>query len=118
MMPTTRAASTPSRSAIRKAESTESPLVNDLQLRFKCIAPKLFRQPDQLGPISLWRNRLSCRLPMRTLCQGLSLLLSILLLAAQLPARVPQTSRLEPSTVRPDEHTSELQSRGHLVCRL
>src|SRR5229473_902827 len=102
MMPTTRAASTPSRSAIRKAESTESPLVNDLQLHFKCIAPKLFRQPDQLGPISLCCNRLSCRLPMRALCQGLSSLLAILLLAAQLPARAPQTSRHEPSTVRPD----------------
>src|SRR5437867_1698889 len=102
MMPTTRAASTPSRSAIRKAESTESPLVNHLQLHFKCIAPKLFRQPDQLGPISQCCNRLSCRLPMRTLCQGLSLLLAILLHGAQLPARAPQTSRFEPSTVRPD----------------
>src|SRR6266496_4174919 len=102
MMPTTRAASTPSRSAIRKAESTESPLVNHLQLHFKCIAPKLFRQPDQLGPISQCGNGLSCRLSMRTLCQCLSLLLSILLLAAQLPARAPQTSRHEPSTVRPD----------------
>src|SRR5713101_971532 len=107
MMPTTRAASTPSRSAIRKAESTESPLVNDLQLRFKCIAPKLFRQPDQLGPISQCCNRLSCRLPMRTLCQGLSLLLAILLLGAQLPARAPQTSRLEPSTVRPDSKRAQ-----------
>src|SRR5229473_3305566 len=107
MMPTTRAASTPSRSVIRKAESTESPLVNDLQLRFKCIAPKLFRQPDQLGPISQCCNRLSCRLPMRTLCQGLSLLLAILLLAAQLPAQAPQTSRLEPSTVRPDSKRAQ-----------
>src|SRR6266571_4887279 len=107
MMPTTRAASTPSRSAIRKAESTESPLVNHLQLHFKCIAPKLFRQPDQLGPISQCCNRLSCRLPMRTLCQGLSLLLAILLNGAQLPAQAPQTSRLEPSTVRPDSKRAQ-----------
>src|SRR2546425_12577973 len=52
-------------------------------------------------------NRLSCRLPMRTLCQGLSLLLAILLLGAQLPARAPQTSRLEPSTVRPDSKRAQ-----------
>ena len=44
---------------------------------------------------------------MRTLCQCLSLLLSILLLAAQLPARAPQTSRLEPSTVRPDSKRAQ-----------
>jgi len=44
---------------------------------------------------------------MRTLCQGLSLLLAILLLAAQLPAQAPQTSRLEPSTVRPDSKRAQ-----------
>src|SRR5467141_3416965 len=50
-MPTTREASTPSRSAISRAESTKTPVVNDLQLQFKCTAPRDFRQPDQLGPI-------------------------------------------------------------------
>src|SRR5690625_6408737 len=29
---------------------------------------------------------------------------------------IPQ--KVRPSTVRSEEHTSELQSRGHLVCRL
>src|SRR5207245_9267707 len=52
-MPTTREASTPSRSATRRAESTESPVVNNLQLLNKCTVPRDFRQPDQLGPISL-----------------------------------------------------------------
>src|SRR6266481_516269 len=52
-------------------------------------------------------NRLSCRLPMRTLCQGLSLLLAILLLGSELPARAPQTSRREPSTVRPDSKRAQ-----------
>src|SRR5690625_6922580 len=31
---------------------------------------------------------------------------------------VPLESRVEASEVRSEEHTSELQSRGHLVCRL
>src|SRR6266702_5512530 len=34
--------------------------------------------------------------------------------AAAIPLTAPQT----PSAVRSEEHTSELQSRGHLVCRL
>src|SRR5216684_5734312 len=38
MMPTTREASTPSRSAIRRAESTKTPVVSYLQLQFKCTA--------------------------------------------------------------------------------
>src|SRR5438874_13685445 len=47
MMPTTSEASTPSRSAIRRAESTRTPVVNELQLRFKPTATSDFRQPDQ-----------------------------------------------------------------------
>src|SRR5437879_7197067 len=50
MMPTTREASTPSRSAISRAESTKTPVVNDLQLRLNLILSADQRQPDQFGP--------------------------------------------------------------------
>src|SRR6266702_4421915 len=33
-------------------------------------------------------------------------------------SRCRRTSRPTPTTARSEEHTSELQSRGHLVCRL
>src|ERR1700752_2336655 len=45
-MPTTRAASTPSRRAMRKAESTETPVENDLQQRFQFKPPLSCRQVD------------------------------------------------------------------------
>src|SRR5439155_8811053 len=32
--------------------------------------------------------------------------------------RVAEILHVHPSTLRSEEHTSELQSRGHLVCRL
>src|SRR5207253_9625009 len=34
------------------------------------------------------------------------------------PTRAGSAQRATPSRVRSEEHTSELQSRGHLVCRL
>src|SRR5690625_7025901 len=33
-------------------------------------------------------------------------------------SRSPELTRLSGATTRSEEHTSELQSRGHLVCRL
>src|ERR1700741_5646637 len=43
-MPTTREASTPSRRAIRKAESTGTPVENHLQQRFQFTPPPVLRQ--------------------------------------------------------------------------
>src|SRR5437899_8437601 len=57
MMPTTSAASTPSRSAMRKAESTLSPVVNHLQLRFQSTPD---RRPPSTGLIQ--SDLLGCRL--------------------------------------------------------
>src|SRR5437870_7614280 len=34
------------------------------------------------------------------------------------PPSIPIARRWSTSTIRSEEHTSELQSRGHLVCRL
>src|SRR5205814_5041769 len=73
MMPTTSAASTPSRSAIRNAESTDCPVglvVSHLQLRIRVYL-----------------------------------------------RRASQVNRTN-SVLRTEEHTSELQSLRHLVCRL
>src|SRR5713226_9566271 len=46
MMPTTRAASTPSRRAMRKAGSKGSPVENDLQLHFQFTRDRAGRQAD------------------------------------------------------------------------
>src|SRR5712691_4029425 len=46
MMPTTRAASTPSRRAMRKAGSKGSPVESDLQLQFQFTRPRAGRQAD------------------------------------------------------------------------
>src|SRR6266850_2547072 len=100
-MPTTREASTPSRSAIRKAESTKTPVVSHLQLQFKCTALTDFRQPGPGWSYLLFRVRLSCPMLMRTTLLG-TLLLLLILPCPQLPAQVPSPSEAQAPMVRPD----------------
>src|SRR5437870_6756054 len=56
------------------------------------------------------------------LCEGLEELRALCggaqLFAAQLGDYAPARRALEEAQLRSEEHTSELQSRGHLVCRL
>src|SRR2546421_6943262 len=111
-MPTTREASTPSRSAIRKAESTKTPVVNHLQLQFKCTALTDFRQPGPGWSYLLFRVRLSCLMLMRTtlLCTPLLLLI---LPCPQLPAQVCSPSQAQAPIMRPDpKRAQQATERG------
>src|SRR5260370_19398275 len=101
MMPTTREASTPSRSAIRRAESTKTPVVSYLQLHFKSTPTRDIRQPDQLGPISFPRLGYPTLTLMRALRPATALFLSVLL-CAQVPAQAPSASQPQSPVVRPD----------------
>src|SRR5258708_5588626 len=105
MMPTTSAASTPSRRAMRKAESTGCPVVNELQLRirvYRILAAYVNRTISVRYP-RVW-NRLFCFLRMDTLRQVLSVILSSLLLFSQLSAQSqpPAPPQAPPERLRPD----------------
>src|SRR5215469_12246831 len=115
MMPTTSAASTPSRSAIRNAESTSGPaglVVNHLQLRTRVYprrTPKVNRTDLVLfdsARKSSTRNRLFCLMRMRPLRQGLSLILSALLLPCQTFGQAatssPPAQQASPQQAHPD----------------
>src|SRR5690625_5639655 len=65
--------------------------------------------------LPLWRRALRRR--RRTLALLTGALLVAALLPSALPALVPAAAA-STTVVRSEEHTSELQSRGHLVCRL
>src|SRR6266568_8401542 len=116
MMPTTSAASTPSRSAIRKAESTDCPVglvVSHLQLRFRVYlrtALQVNRTNSVLFAFAHNRNpwnKLFCLLRMEFLRQALSLILSGLLLSsptfgqAQAP-KSPPSSQEPAQRAHPD----------------
>src|SRR5690242_2890984 len=109
MMPTTSAASTPSRRAIRKAESTGYPVVNDLQLQirvYRILAACVNR--TILVRFPFVQNRLSCFLHMGALRQALSLILSSLLVFSPIAAQSQSASspqdppQARPEPVRPD----------------
>src|SRR6266480_4561780 len=105
MMPTTSAASTPSRRAIRKAESTGYPVVNDLQLQirvYRILAACVNR--TVLVRFPFIQNRLSCFLHMGSIHQALSLILSSLLVFSQVaaPSQPPASPQTAPQRVRPD----------------
>src|SRR5207249_3248794 len=104
MMPTTSEASTPSRSAIRRAESTRTPVVNELQLRFKSTATSDFRQPDQPSPICSAKLGYPILTFMRILRLSAFLVLS-LFLSAQVPAhkaQMPSPLHAQDNIGRPD----------------
>src|SRR5689334_2865312 len=93
MMPTTSAASTPSRRAIRKAESTGYPVVSDLQLRirvYRILAECVNR--TVLVRFPFIQNGLSCFLHMSAIRRPLSLILSSLLVFSQVSAQSPSAS--------------------------
>src|SRR5438105_14992607 len=112
MMPTTSAASTPSRSAIKNAESTGCPVglvVNNLQLQIRVYlthARQVNRTNSVLFPPQQhWtQNRLFCLLRMATLRQALSLILSGFLLFSPLSSAQPPpaTPQAYPQPVKPD----------------
>src|SRR5258708_39719728 len=101
MMPTTREASTPSRSAISRAESTKTPVVNHLQLQIKCTASRDFRQPDQSSPICPRCLGYPILMLMRTFRPSTAALLS-LLLCGQAPSQAPPSTPLQGTAVHPD----------------
>src|SRR5215467_4885205 len=105
MMPTTSAASTPSRSAMRNAESTNCPVglvVSHLQLQIRVYLRQalqvnrtnsvLFHQTHACTP---W-NKLFCVLRMGLLRQTLSLILSGLLLSPQGFGQAPASKSTPP----------------------
>src|SRR5207249_8523511 len=104
-MPTTSEASTPSRSETRKAESTGTPVVIQLQLSFKLTLISYLRQPDQPGPISSRYNTLTMAWPQISRAAA-ALLSSALLVCAPLPGQQPaqagtQGQSQEPAKVHP-----------------
>src|SRR5438270_581389 len=112
MMPTTSAASTPSRSAIKNAESTGCPVglvVSHLQLQIRVYLTHALPVNRTNSVLFPWqqhgtRNRLFCLLRMATPRQALSLILSGFLLfspicSAQSPPATPQAY---PQRVKPD----------------
>src|SRR5260370_8909352 len=105
-MPTTSEASMPSRSAISRAENTKTPVVNDLQLQFKCTATSNFRQPDQLGRICSVELGYPSLMFMRILRLSASVVLTVLslLLDAQNPAQAQASppSQAQATIVHPD----------------
>src|SRR5467141_1578927 len=116
MMPTTRAASTPSRRAMRKAASKESPVENDLQLQIPVYASLTATVKPHSPPISSRRmmlSRASQYMNLAPLRQAASLVLS-LLLCLSTPAQQPQLSSTAPNAiVRPDpKRAQKLAERG------
>src|SRR6266571_1530341 len=105
MMPTTSAASTPSRTAIRNAENTGFPVVNDLQLQIRVyrILAACVNRTVLVRFLSI-QNTLFCLLRMGTLRQALSLILSSLLLFSQVSAQSqpPASPQTAPHRGRPD----------------
>src|SRR6266516_845966 len=108
MMPTTRAASTPSRSATRNAESTDDPVcpvVSNLQLQIRVYLSRTF-QVNRTNSVRFppGRNRLFCFLHMATLRQASSLTLSSLVLFSQLSfaQSQPPAAQAPAERVRPD----------------
>src|SRR5579859_3133028 len=98
MMPTTREASTPSRRAMRKAESKDSPVVIHLQLQSKSTLCTDFRQPDQSSPLSPRRHGridgpVHSIMILVRIRQAASLLLAILLSCAQSSAQTQASPR-------------------------
>src|SRR5207248_3193973 len=87
MMPTTSAASTPSRSAIRKAESMSCPVglvVSHLQLQARVyLSGTLLVNRTNSVRFLNQQDRVFCFLPMGTFRQALSLTLSSLFLFSQ-----------------------------------
>src|SRR6266702_1409714 len=128
MMPTTRAASTPSRSAIRNAESTDCPVcpvVNDLQLQIRVYLSRTFQvNRTNLVRFLSRRNRLFCFLHMGTVRQAVWLTLSSLVLFSQSsfaqsqpPAPQPPAERVRPDPKRARkaaEQGEKAEARGHL----
>src|SRR5207244_10933123 len=120
MMPTTRAASTPSRSATRNAESTDDPVcpvVSNLQLQIRVYLSRTF-QVNRTNSVRFppGRNRLFCFLHMATLRQASSLTLSRLVLFSQLsfaqsqpPAAPAPAERAPPDLQSPRDHAEQGQ---------
>src|SRR5690625_6218564 len=54
----------------------------------------------------------------KTIAHGAPLITAFVLTASLFLAIAKKNSAAIPATTRSEEHTSELQSRGHLVCRL
>src|SRR2546429_5132776 len=113
MMPTTRAASTPSRSATRNAESTDDPVcpvVSNLQLQIRVYLSRTF-QVNRTNSVRFppGRNRLFCFLHMATLRQASSLTLSSLVLFSQLSfaQSQPPAAQAPAERVRPDPRSEE-----------
>src|SRR2546429_2560259 len=128
MMPTTRAASTPSRSATRNAESTDDPVcpvVSNLQLQIRVYLSRTF-QVNRTNSVRFppGRNRLFCFLHMATLRQASSLTLSSLVLFSQLSfaQSQPPAAQAPAERVRPDpkrarkaaEQGEKAEAAGHL----
>src|ERR1700746_45394 len=126
MMPTTRAASTPSRSAIRNAEGTDCPVcpvVSDLQLQIQVYLNRTFQVNRTNSVRFLWRrNRLFCFLHMGTLRQALVFPRSSLVLLSpgsfaqsQPPAPQPQAQpRPDPKRARKAAEPGEkAEAAGH-----
>src|SRR5205823_3426917 len=128
MMPTTRAASTPSRSATRNAESTDDPVcpvVSNLQLQIRVYLSRTF-QVNRTNSVRFppGRNRLFCFLHMATLRQASSLTLSSLVLFSQLSfaQSQPPAAQAPAERVRPDlkrarkaaEQGEKAEASGHL----
>src|SRR5207302_9022520 len=128
MMPTTRAAATPSPSATRNAESTDDPVcpsVSNLQLQIRVYLSRTF-QVNRTNSVRFppGRNRLFCFLHMATLRQASSLTLSSLVLFSQLSfaQSQPPAAQAPAERVRPDpkrarkaaEQGEKAEAAGHL----
>src|SRR5262245_62621343 len=108
--PRVRATSSPARrtnsSLISPPDITKKVLPEAVAMSSRKDSPvpdMLIRPP--IGPIVFWANELSARNRFRLSCLSRESILTF-------------EGRLEPSNVRSEEHTSELQSLRHLVCRL
>src|SRR5205085_6032811 len=128
MMPTTSAASTPSRSAIRKAESMSCPVslvVSHLQLQARVYlsGTLLVNRTNSVRFLNR-QDRVFCFLPMGTFRQALSLTLSSLFLFSQasFAQAVPASLQAPTARVRPDlkrarkaaEQGKKAEASGHL----
>src|SRR5216683_714657 len=102
MMPTMSAASTPSRRAIRNAETKETPVVSNLQLQCKCTALAYLRQPDQTSPLSSHQDGFSDNSTMTAL---VSRRFSSLVLSLLLPFTQALAQELAPASAGPSEQS-------------
>src|SRR5713226_5558053 len=102
MMPTMSAASTPSRRAIRNAETNETPVVSNLQLQCKCTALAYLRQPDQTSPLSSHQDGFSDNSTMTAL---VSRRFSSLVLSLLLPFTQALAQELAPASAGPSEQS-------------